>query len=125
MVYFNTRLKRNMTAEGRPCDIIGGKLTTFGLCDMEPYTRAGSLYQGSRGSLNNFLFFDLLFSNDGVKTYSMDVTDQCQAQAHGGVITVSIDCSKLEMPTDPDSGTGSLFLPTVEDYEDVFWEIEM
>lgn len=125
VVYFNTRLKRNMTAEGRPCDIIGGKLTTFGLCDMEPYTRAGSLYQGSRGSLNNFLFFDLLFSNDGVKTYSMDVTDQCQAQAHGGVITVSIDCSKLEMPTDPDSGTGSLFLPTVEDYEDVFWEIEM
>lgn len=125
IVYFNTRLKRDMVAEGQFCDIIGGKLTTFGLCDMEPYTRAGSTYMGSRGALNNFLFFDLLFSNNGVKTYSIDVTDQCQAQAHGGVITVKIDCSKLEMPTEPESGSGSLFLPTVEDYDDVFWEIEL
>ena len=125
IVYFNTRLKRNMVAEGQFCDIIGGKLTTFGLCDMEPYTRAGSIYRGTRSSLNNYLFFDLLFSNNGVKTYSVDVTDQCQTQAHGGVITVRIDCSKLEMPTEPENGSGSLFLPTVEDYDDVYWEIEL
>lgn len=125
IVYFNTRLKRNMVAEGQFCDIIGGKLTTFGLCDMEPYTRAGSTYRGSRSSLNNYLFFDLLFSNNGVKTYSVDVTEQCQAQAHGGVITVKIDCSKLEIPAESESGSGSLFLPTVEDYDDVYWEIEL
>ncbi len=125
VIYFNTRLKRNMEAKGVPCEIIGGKLTTFGLCDMEPYTRQGSVYTGSRGSLNNNLFFDLLFSNDGVTTYSVNVTDQCQNQAHGGVITVYIDCSKLEPPEGPEKGTGSLFEPTVEDYDEVFWEIEM
>ncbi len=125
VVYFDTRLKRNITVDGETCDIIGGKLTTFGLCDMEPYTRSGRIYSGSRTELNNYLFFDLLFSNDGVKTYSYDVTDQCQSQAHGGVITVYIDCTKLTPPEDPTTGEGSLFVPTVEDYDEVFWEIAM
>lgn len=128
VIYFNTRLKRNMTADGQPCDIIGGKFTTFGLCDMEPYTRSDNIYRGSRGALSNHLFFDLAFSNDAVETYTADVTDQLQTQAHGGVVTVYIDCSKLEIPQktdEPQSGTGSLFLPTVEDYQDVFWEIEL
>lgn len=125
IIYFNTRLKRDKVVNGQPCDIIGGKLTTFGLCDMEPYTRAGSIYHGSRGTLSNHLFFDLLFSNDGVKTYSVDVTDQCQSQAHGGVITVFIDCSQLTPPEGQQKTSGSLFVPTVEDYDEVFWEIEI
>ena len=125
VVYFNTRLKRNMSSDRGECDIVGGKFTTFGLCDMEPYTRAGRTYTGSRGNLTNHLFFDLLFSTDATKTYSVDVTEQCQSQAHGGVITVYIDCSTLEPPEGPETGTGSLFRPTVEDYEEVYWEIEM
>ena len=126
VIYFNTRLKRNMVANGQPCDIIGGTFTTFGLCDMEPYTRTGTNYIGSRGALKNNLFFDLVFSNDSEKTYSVDVTDQCQSQAHGGVITVYIDCSQLEIPPGPDEGgSGSLFVPTVEDYNEVYWEVEM
>jgi len=125
MIYFNTRLKRGMVADGKPCDIIGGKFTTFGLCDMEPYTRAGALYEGTRAQLNNFLYFDLLFANDGVKTYSVDVTQQCQTQAHGGIITVWLDCSQLEIPENPDEGDSSLFVPTIEDYDDVYWEFEM
>ncbi len=126
VIYFNTRLKRNMMAEAIPCDIIGGKFTTFGLCDMEPYTRQGSMYTGSRGDLKNYLFFDLVFGNDGVKTYSIDVTGQCQTQSHGGIITVYVDCSELTPPDDPEpGGTGSLFVPTVEDYKDVYWEVEL
>ena len=125
VIYFNTRLKYNMEADGEPCDIIGGKFTTFGLCDMEPYTRASSVYTGSRSELRNLLFFDLVFKNDGVETYSVDVTDQCQSQSHGGVITVYIDCSKLEPPENPEGGAGSLFVPTVEDYDEVYWEIEL
>jgi len=124
-IYFNTRLKRDLVANGTPCDIIGGKFTTFGLCDMEPYTRAGKIYSGSRSALKNHLFFDLLFSNDGVKTYSIDVTDQLQQQAHGGVVTVYIDCTQLTPPDGPEEGTGSLFRPTIEDYEEVIWEIEL
>jgi hypothetical protein len=125
LVYFNTRLKKGMVADGKPCDIIGGKFTTFGLCGMEPYTRAGSLYDGPRASLTNQLYFDLLFSNDAVKTFAVDVTAQCQSQAHGGVITVWIDCSGLEIPPVDDKESSSLFLPTLEDYENVYWEIEM
>lgn len=125
VIYFNTRLKYDMEADGQPCDIIGGKFTTFGLCDMEPFTRSGSAYTGSRSELRNFLFFDLVFRNDGVETYSVDVTGQCQAQAHGGVITVYIDCSKLEPPENPEGGSGSLFVPTVDDYEEVYWEVEL
>lgn len=124
VVYFNTRLKRNIEVDGRDCDVMGGKFTTFGLCDMEPYTRSDSNYSGSRGDLKNYLLFDLVFTNNGVKTYSVDVTDQCQKQAHGGVITVFIDCGKLELPDDPEIGTGSLFIPTIEDYSNVNWEIE-
>ena len=125
IIYFNTRLKYNMVADGQPCDIIGGKFTTFGLCDMEPFTRSGSAYSGSRSELRNLLFFDLIFQNDGVKTYSVDVTEQCQSQSHGGVITVYIDCTRLEPPENPEEGTGSLFVPSVEDYDEVYWEIEL
>ena len=125
VVYFNTRLKRNIIVDGKDCDVIGGKFTTFGLCDMEPYKRSNSTYSGSRGQLANHLLFDLVFTNNGVKTYSVDVTDQCQSQAHGGVITVFVDCGKLELPDDPEIGTGSLFIPTIEDYTEVQWEIEL
>ncbi len=125
IIYFNTRLKEDLNVKGETCDIIGGKLTTFGLCDMEPYTRSGRNYTGSRSELHNFLFFDLLFSNDGVKTYSVDVTDQCQSQCHGGVLTIYIDCGELDPPPGPESGTGSLFVPTVEDYDEVYWEIAL
>lgn len=125
MVYFGTRLKRDMVADGKPCEIIGGKFTTFGLCDMEPYTRAGAKYKGSRTELVNNLFFDLVFVNDTEQTYCFDVTDQCQNQAHGGVITVYIDCTKLDPPSGPEQGSGSLFVPTVEDYDEVYWEVEM
>jgi hypothetical protein len=126
LVYFNTRMKENREVDGKMCDVFGGKLTTFGLCDMEPYTRAGHIYSGTRTDLKNNLFFDLLFSNDREKTYSVDVTQQLQTQAHGGVVTVYIDCQQLEPPHDDDEqGTGSLFVPTVEDYDEVFWEFEM
>lgn len=125
LVYFNTRLKENIMVEGKPCDVFGGKLTTFGLCDNEPYTRSGAAYRGTRSSLNNIVYFDLVWNNNQVKTYEADVTSQMQANAHGGVITIWIDCSKLTPPEDDSSGGGSLFIPTLEDYDEVQWEIEI
>jgi hypothetical protein len=125
LIYFNTRLKKNQEVNGQKCDIIGGKLTTFGLCDNEPFTRSGALYAGSRSNLRNYLYYDLIWKDGQVKTYEFDVTDQCHAQAHGGILTVWIDCSKLTPPDPLPSGTGSLFVPTVEDYDEVFWEIEI
>ena len=125
VVYFNTRMKKNLTAKGRNCDVIGGKLTTFGLCDNEPYTKSGAMYAGSRSNLRNMLYFDLIWKNDGVKTYEFDVTDQCLTQAHGGILTVYIDCATLTPPAPGPTSTGSLFIPTVEDYDEVYWEFEI
>lgn len=125
VVYFNTRMKKNLTVRGRKSDVIGGKLTTFGLCDNEPYTRSGAMYGGSRSNLRNILYFDLIWKNDGIRTYEFDVTDQCLSQAHGGILTVWIDCAALTPPDPGPSSTGSLFIPTVEDYDEVYWEFEI
>lgn len=126
MVYFNARMKKDITVNGQRADIIGGKLTTYGLCDMDGYsadTRAQ--YQGSRGELPNHLYFDLLLSR-GSKTISVDVTEQCQSQCHGGVITVYIDAKAIEdTPSDVPSGSGSIFHPTVEDYDELVYDIPM
>ncbi len=125
VIYFNTRMKKDLTVKGRKSDVIGGKLTTFGLCDNEPYVRSKAQYAGSRTTLKNYLYFDLIWNNGGVKTYQFDVTDQCHAQAHGGILTVWIDCSELTPPDPGPSSKGSLFIPTVEDYDEVVWEIEI
>jgi hypothetical protein len=125
VVYFNTRMKKDLMVKNRKSDVIGGKLTTFGLCDSEPYTRSSALYSGSRKNLNNYLYFDLIWSNGGVKTYDFDVTSQCRSQAHGGILTVWIDCSQLTPPDPGPASAGSLFIPTVEDYDEVVWEIEL
>ena len=125
VVYFNTRMKKDLMVKGRKSDVIGAKLTTFGLCDNEPYTRAGAMYDGTRTSLKNYLYFDLIWNNNGIMTYEFDVTDQCRSQAHGGILTVWIDCSQLTPPDPGPANTGSLFIPTVEDYDEVYWEFEI
>lgn len=127
MVYFGSRMKKDIEVNGEKADIIGGKLTTYGLCDMDCYskTRGQSQYTGSRTELINYLYFDVVFSNGTTSTIQVDVTDQCQQQAHGGVITVEIDARTIEPPVDPDSGSGSLFVPTVEDYDEVVFDLIM
>lgn len=125
MVYFNTRMKSNIMVDGKRADIIGGKLTTYGLCDMEGYyadTRA--IYHGSRTDLPNYLYFDLVMSGGSVQTLRAEVTDQCQSQCHGGVITVYVDAKTVDNPSG-ETGQGSLFHPTVEDYDELEYDIPM
>lgn len=122
MVYFNTRLKRNLPVKGRTADVIGGKLTTYGLCDMEGYhADSRAEYHGSRSELPNYLYFELNMSNGSVQSIRREVTRQCQAQCHGGIITIEIDCNELDNPVV--DGQGSLFHPVVEDYEELIFDI--
>lgn len=124
MVYFNTRYKEDRVYQGAPASILGGKLTTFGLCDMASFSDAPShQYSGSRLDLKNQLMVDFSFRNGVEKTMTFDVTDQCRPQAHGGVITIVLDCRDIDIPDKPEEGTGSLFVPTVEDYDEVIYEI--
>lgn len=124
-VYFNTMMKRNLQVKGRTADVVGGKLTTYGLCDMEGYTHdTRAQYSGSRGDLNNYLYFDVNMSGGSVQTVKVDITDQCQAQCHGGIITVELDANDIPNPVD-DPGSGSIFHPTVEDYDELIYDIPM
>ena len=126
IVFFNTRYKKQLDYDGQKADIIGGKFTTFGLCDMEPFTRTPShYYEGSRTDLNNYLLVDVTYRNGVEETLQIDVTDQCQQQAHGGIITLVIDCQTIDVPDTPNEGSGSLFVPTVEDYDEVIYDIPM
>ena len=53
-----------------------------------------------------------------------EVTEQCQAQCHGGVITVHVDCQNLKN-IDPDEAVGGLFVPSVDDYEELIYDIPL
>ena len=125
MVYFNTRMKKNIDVKGRQADIIGGKLTTYGLCDMEGY-KLGSRaqYTGSRGDLPNYLYLEFNMSGGTVQTQRYEVTEQCQAQCHGGLITIEIDAHDIPNPAGS-PGAGSIFNPVVEDYEELSYDIPM
>lgn len=125
MVYFNVRMKNDIIVNGTKTDIIGGKLTTYGLCDMDGVgSDTRSEYHGSRTELPNYLYIDLNMSGGSVQTIKENITAQCQKQCHGGVITVIIDASTIPNPTEG-GGDGSLFNPKVEDYEELIYDIPM
>ncbi|MCQ2129842.1 MAG: hypothetical protein MJY94_00430 [Bacteroidales bacterium] len=132
IVYFNTRMKKDIILNdpdspyhGQKADIIGGKLTTYGLCDMDSFMNTKAKYSGSRPDLPNYLYVDLTFSNDTQETLQFTVTDQCQEQSHGGIITIYIDCHDLKVPEGEGGSSGSLFVPVVEDYNEISYEIPM
>lgn len=125
MVYFNTMLKKNKDVRGRRADIIGGKLTTYGLCDMEGYSHdTRAQYSGSRTDVHNYLIFELNMSGGSIQKCQVDITEQCQKQCHGGIITVELDAGDIPNPVD-DPGSGSIFQPKVEDYDELIYDIPM
>ena len=128
-VLFGMRLKKDKTvADGEIADVIGGKLTTFGLCGMQPWQESrGASYTGSRADVQNRFALNLQFANETDSTYYYDVTRQFQDQCHGGLITIDIDVDSLKIPVNPTPpGGGSGFDPYVEEYTDtVIHEIIM
>ena len=126
MVYFNSRMKRDLDVNGEKCNIIGGMLTTYGLCDMEGYGRdtRSPFYTGSRDDLNNYVVLELNMSGGSTQSLKVDVTDQMRRQCHGGIITIHLDCNEIPNPHEG-GASGSLFNPTVEDYEELIYEIPM
>lgn len=126
MVYMPTRMKKGIKIDGEEVDIVGGRLNTFGLCDMERYdSNNGTTYQGGRSDLHNYIYFDLTLADGTVKTYRRDITDQMKKQAYGGIITIDIDCMQLEPEYQSELKMESLFLPTIEDYKEVIWHFEI
>jgi hypothetical protein len=125
-VYFDMRMKKNLFKHEEPVDIIGGKFTTFGLCNLKPYFLAdGPQYKGPSVDQKNNLYVDIAFANGADSTYMFPVRDQVQAKSYGGIITIDIDCNKLPVPHGPNAGRPSCFVPTVADYENVIYEFDL
>lgn len=122
VVYYQSRMKKDVVfshtdtlgiKQGEHVDIIGGKLTTYGLCPSDP---------------KNYVYVDLMFKNGMTATLEADVTDQVRKKPHGGIITIVLDSGKVPVPEKPDpepEGDGSLFVPTVEDYDEIVYDIIM
>ena len=119
-VLFGMRLKKDLYKGSELVDVLGGKLTTFGLCGMDPWQSSrGASYKGSRADVDNDFAVSMRFANGADSTYYYNVTDQFQRQCHGGLITIDIDVDSLKIPTNTNpSGGGSGFDPKVEEYGD-------
>lgn len=125
-VVFPMRMKRSLPArDGRMADIIGGKLTTFGLCDMEPWARSRvqKVYAGSRTDLRNHLAMKLSLSNSTDSVYTFDITDQLRRQAHGGIVTIEIDADTLPIPLS--GAPSSSFDPVIAPSDTIIYDIPM
>ncbi len=129
-VSFNTRMKFDVNGKnGEKVDIIGGKLMTFGMPNLNPHklsTRAykESLSKIAETDLNNRHYIDvnMQFYNGKDSTLVFDVTDQVRRLFRGGVITIDVDMDHV--PT-PNRKGGSGFDAVVKDYDEEEWEFDM
>lgn len=104
-IAFPMRMKRDIYIDSadKNADIIGGKLTTFGLCPVQ-------------NQLRNRMSINVTFSNQRDSTFTFDLTPQVQAQPHGGILTVELDMDTIRSPAG--SSGGSTFDPWVKEYAD-------
>lgn len=129
-VNFNTRMKFDRKGKnGETVDIIGGKLLTFGMPNLNPHklsTRAytESLSKIAESDLNNRHYVDvnMQFYNGKDSTLVFDVTDQVRRLFRGGVITIDLDMDKVPVPS---RTGGSGFDAVVKDWEEKEWEFDM
>lgn len=100
-VYFNNRMKKDIVLThgehaGEVVDIIGGRLTTFGLCNTNPYlikTRASV-----NDTIPHYIGFNMQFNNGMDTTMVFDVTEKLRKHYKGGVITMEIDMDTVPIP---------------------------
>ncbi len=119
-VHYNVRLKPDCDMNGELVDIIGGRLMTFGMCNIngsraEATVRGDdtepSVYDGNR----HYMDVNMQFANGMDSTFVFDVTDQVRRRYKGGVLTVELDVDTIAPPS---RSGGSGFDAVVKDYED-------
>ena len=130
-VYYNVRMKRQVplvpfgsrpgkagegtTDDAAPevVDIIGGRLMTFGICNLRAndITRADEVAD----PYSHYMELDMQFNNGMDSTFVFDVTHQVRHRFRGGVITVELDVDTIPIPS---RSGGSGFNAVVKDFED-------
>lgn len=119
-VNYNQRLKRDCIKNGEKVDIIGGRLFTFGLCNLNPSraTRASATDNKTR----NYIDINMIFNNGIDSTFVFDVTDQVHRRYKGGIITIELDVDTIRIPS---RKGGSGFDAIVEDFDTIQYEFDM
>ena len=120
-VHYNTRMKKNVpvnldipyTVKNEIVDVVGGRLMSFGLCNLTPnrISRADEVNDPYR----HYMDVTMQFNNGMDSTFVFDVSDQVRERYKGGVITVVLDMDTIPTPT---RKGGSGFEAVVKDYED-------
>lgn len=111
-VHYYVRFKTDCEKNGERVDIAGGRLLTFGMCNVN-----GSRADGETVSdkVHHYMDVNFQFNNGKDSTLVFDVTDQVRSKPRGGVITIELDADTI--PSPGRSG-GSGFDAVVKDYED-------
>ena len=112
-VHYNVRFKPNCEMDNELVDIVGGRLMTFGMCNIDP-NRVG---RGETVNDKNLHYMDvtMLFNTGIDSTFVFDVTDQVRQKYKGGVLTIELDMDTIPVPT---RSGGSAFDAVVKGYED-------
>lgn len=129
-VNYNMRMKYDLLVRNsEKADIIGGKVMTFGIPNLNPHkldTRAyaESLEKVNAADKDNYHYIDVTmqFSNGKDSTLVFDVTKQVRRLFRGGVITVELDMDTVPLPH---RAGGSGFDAVVKDFEHKQWEFDM
>ena len=120
-VHYNTRMKKNVpvtldipyTAKNEIVDVVGGRLMSFGLCNLAPnrISRADEV----NDPYPHYMDVTMQFNNGMDSTFVFDVSEQVRERYKGGVITVVLDMDTIPTPT---RKGGSGFDAVVKDFED-------
>ncbi len=153
-VHYNVGMKRNhpytdvRDKVSKTADIIGGRVVTFGLCNINPsrvaapkrsrakvpngtvvsYTASGHPLYVKNDEIHiddgkkHYMDVTMNFSNGGDSTIIFDVTDQVRKRYKGGVITVELDMDTVNIPS---KGGSSGFDAVVVAPDSVTYEFEM
>jgi len=120
-VNYNVRFKTNCDMDGESVDIIGGRLMTFGICNINP--RSITRQEELGDQQQHYIDVTMQFNNGLDSTFVFNVTDQVRQKYKGGVLKIELDMDTIAVPS---RSGGSAFEAVVQDYEDGgTWEFPM
>ena len=120
-VDYRVRMKNDCDKDGEKVDIIGGRLLTFGICNLNAnrITRSEEVPD----PYSHYMDVNMQFNNGMDSTLIFDVSSQVRKRYKGGVITIELDMDTVPIPS---RGGGSGFDAVVKPIEDGgTWEFEM
>ena len=110
-VHYYVRFKKNCDMKGENVDIVGGRLMTFGMCNLDPSRSTTTVNDGK----HHYMDVNMQFNNGMDSTFVFDVTKLVQKRYKGGVLTIELDADTIKIPT---RKGGSGFDAVVKDFED-------